>query len=121
MEAVAQAACWSVEDEVFGLKLRRKMNSFQARHWNKRYRYLTQCSPKHPFVRKVINGEVSFTDPKELLEYLKNSEDAAYMRSDSEDLAIVADMYQMQIKVVTTKGPANKSPTVNWIVPNVEM
>ena len=40
------------QDEVFGPKLRRKMNIFLARHWYSKYQYLTQCSPKHPVVRK---------------------------------------------------------------------
>ena len=40
------------------------------------------------------------------------------MWTDSEDLAIVADMYQMKIKVITTKGSTDKNSTVNWINPD---
>ena len=109
------------KDEVFGPKLRRKMNYFQATHWNNRYQYLTQCSQNHPFVRQLKGKKVRFTDPEELIEFLKHSEEAAYMWTDSEDLAIIADMYQMKIKVVTTKGETDKSPTVNWIHPDPEL
>ena len=97
------------------------MNIFLARHWYSKYQYLTQCSPKHPFDRKcpkLESGEVNYSDPKELIEFLKTSEEAAYMWTDSEDLAIVADMYQMKIKVITTKGSTDKNPTVNWINPD---
>ena len=30
-------------------------------------------------------------------------------------------MYQMKIKVVTTSGPADKNPTVNWIHPDLDL
>ena len=50
-----------------------------------------------------------------------NSDDAEYMWSDSEDLAIIADMYQMKIKIITTKGMHDDQPTVNWIYPDPRM
>ena len=43
------------------------------------------------------------------------------MWSDSEDLSIIADLYQMKIKVITTKGIDDKNPIVNWIYPDQEM
>ena len=46
------------------------MNIFFADHWEERYQYLTQCSPGHPFIRKVKGKEKKFTEPKELLKYL---------------------------------------------------
>ena len=56
-----------------------------------------------------------------LIEYLKNSEAAAYMWCDSEDLSIIADIYQINIKIITTKGRNDKNPTVNWISPESTM
>ena len=56
------AAAFLFQDEVFGPKLRRRMNVFQAEHWVKRYQYITQCSKGHPFERKLRGGKVSFTD-----------------------------------------------------------
>ena len=115
------AAAYLFHDEVFGPKLRRNMNCYIANHWNERYKYITQCSENHPFVRNSRNGEVKFTEPLKLFEYLKNSEDSAYLWSDSEDLSVISDMYQIRIKIITTKGSMDKNPTVNWIHPTKEL
>ena len=100
----SSASAFLFGDEVFGPKLRKRMNRFMAKHWYKRYQNITQCSSKHPFVRKLGAGEVEYTDPKELIEYLMTSEKAAYMWSDSEDMSVISDMYQVTIKVITTAG-----------------
>ena len=71
-----------------------------------------------PFKRRVKNEIVEFTDPEDLINYLKTSDDAMYMWSDSEDLVVIADMYQLRIKIITTKGAQDKKPTVNWILPD---
>ena len=39
------------------------------------------------------------------------------MWSDSEDLAIIADIYQMKIKVITINR-ADNIPTVKWFYPD---
>ena len=38
-----------------------------------------------------------------------------------EDLAIISDMYQIKIKIISTKGREDKNPTVNWIYPDQGM
>ena len=43
------------------------------------------------------------------------------MWSDSEDIAVIADMYQLNIKVISTKGPSDSNPTVNWVYPDKNM
>ena len=43
------------------------------------------------------------------------------MWSDSEDLAVIADMFQIRIKVITTKGSNDKTPTENWIYPDLKL
>ena len=110
-------AAFLFSDEVFGPKLRKRMNAFFVKHWYTRYQNISQCSEGHPFKRNVKGGEVQFTDPKKLLKFLKNSPKAAFMWSDSEDLAIIADMFQLKIKVLTTKGLDDMEPTVNYIYP----
>ena len=118
----SSASAFLFKDEVFGPKLRRNMNKFMAKHWGKKYQYKTQCSDGHPFVRKIgVGGQVSFSDPKELIKYLENSEESGYMWTDSEDLSIIADMYQVKIKVITTKGEGDENPIVNLIVPDDDM
>ena len=67
-------AAFLFHDEVFGPKLRRKMNIHMAKHWNVRYKHITQCSPGHPFQRKLGNRLVRFTDPEKLIEFLIKSE-----------------------------------------------
>ena len=37
---------------------------------------------------------ISFTDSEELLTFLEKSEATNYMWSDSEDMAVIADMYE---------------------------
>ena len=109
------------EDENEGPKLRLLLNKFMAEHWDKQYKYLTQCSPETPFIRKCKGRQIKFTDPTELTKFLKDSHDAAFMWTDSEDLKVLADMYQVRIKVITTKGLDDKSVTVNWIYPDESM
>ena len=88
----------------------------------KKYKFKCQCSDDSPFVREVGRGKrVTFTDPEKLKEYLNESEEAVYMWSDSEDLAVISDMFQVKIKVITTKGASDENPSVNWILPDEDM
>ena len=117
----SSASAFLFKDEVFGKKLRRGMNRRMAKHWYKRYQFITQCSEDHPFIRKLGGGEVRFTDPLELIKYLDTSEEAANMWTDSEDLSVISDMYQVKIKVITTAGEKDENPTVNLIYPDPDL
>ena len=58
---------------------------------------------------RQLNGQlVEFTNSKDLQKFLMSSEDAAFMWSDSEDLAVISDMFQLRIKIITSKGPLEK-------------
>ena len=115
------AAAFLFHDEKFGPELRKKMNMFQAEHWFRRYQYITPCSPERPFERRLKGGIVSFTEPEKLLRFLKSSEDAAFMWSDSEDLAVVSDLFQINIRIITMKNSEDKNPTENFICPDESM
>ena len=116
------ASAFLFKDEVYGPSLRKQMNVFFADHWFDKYQYVTQCSEDDPFVRKIGGGgKITFTDPVELVKYFKSPDAASYIWSDSEDLAVIADMYRINIKVITTKGSMDNSPTVNWIRPDVNL
>ena len=118
----SSASAFLFKDEVFGTQLKRKTNKFLAKHWEKKYKFKCQCSEVSPFVREVGRGKiVTFTDPEKLKEYLNESEEAVYMWSDSEDFAVIADMYQVKIKIITTNGPTDENPIVNWILPDEDM
>ena len=43
------------------------------------------------------------------------------MWSDSEDLSVLSDMYQLKIKIITTKGTEDTNPIVTWIYPDEEL
>ena len=109
------AAAHLFEDEVFGPKLRKNMNLFWANHFYRKYQYITPCSSETPFKRNIKGELIEFSYPELLIEFLRTSDDAQYMWSDSEELAILADMYQMRIKIITTN---RKNPTINWIYPD---
>ena len=64
---------------------------------------------------------MKYTDPKELVEYLATADEAKYMWTYSEDLAVISDMYQVRIKVITTKGIDDERPTINWIYPDAKL
>ena len=69
--------------------------------------------------RKHKDGDVSYDDPAELLHFFTSSSNKAlYMWSNSEDLAIISDMHQIKIKIITTKGREDMNPTVYCIHPN---
>ena len=44
------------KDEVFGAKLKRNMNIFLAKHWERKYKHKTACSKNNPFERKLGGG-----------------------------------------------------------------
>ena len=69
-------------------------------------------------MRKHKDGDVSYTDPVELLKFLTTSKKATFMWCNIEDLAVISDMYQIKIKIISTKGREDKNPTVNWIYPD---
>ena len=110
------------KDEVYGPKLRRKMNLFAAEHHNQgRYKFIFNCSPETPYIRKLGDGVVKFTVLSELIEFLKKSEKAAFMWTENKDLAILSYLYQINIKIITTKGESDKNVTENWIFPDPEL
>ena len=43
------------------------------------------------------------------------------MWSDGVDLAVIADMYQVNIKIITMRNSEDKNPTVNWVYPEKTM
>ena len=74
-----------------------------------------------PYLRQVgVSGKkVRFEEGEEekFLLFLK-TEEAAFLWSDSEDLQIMSNLYQMTIKTITTKGDNDDYPTVNYIGPD---
>ena len=114
------AAVHLFQDESFGPRLRIKMNNFLADNYEN-YKEIFPCSEAEPFVRQLKGEQVIFNNPENLKKFLKTSQEAGFMWSDSEDLKILSDMYQLRIKIITTKGPTDDNPSVNWIEPDKNM
>ena len=116
------AAAFFFHDEVFGPKLRMRMNQFFVKHWKTKYQSICPCSQETPFVRMTSEGEVSYNDPEELFKYLLSENKKTYsMWSDCVDLVVIADLYQVDIKVITIRSQSDKNPTVNWIYADKNM
>ena len=49
------------------------------------------------------------------------SKSESYMWSDSEDLAVLSDMYQIRRKIITSNGPDDENVAVNWIYPDLDL
>ena len=112
------AATHLFQDVTRGRQLRREMNTYIADHSdyykNKGY----WCSEDSPFEREcpsIKSGKVHFKNPEDLYAFLRFSEDGSVMWSDSEDLHVLANMYQFPIKVITYFTENTKEPTVNMI------
>ena len=113
------AAAFLFGDEKYGRRLRLRMNKFMGKHFYTHYENKTQCTVESPFIRKLGSGKkVIFADPEKLIDFLINDEQADTMWVDSEDLAVIADMFQINIKIITIRKKKHSKPVqVNWIYP----
>ena len=107
------------KDPKYGPNFRILMNNFIADRW-----HFYQNKIAFPYVRKIgVKGEYArfeIGEEEEFRQFLR-SKKAAFLWTDSEDLHVMANMYQMQIKVITSKGPEDSQPTVNMIGPDSEL
>ena len=120
--AINAAAAHIFEDESLGPTLRREMNKHIAK--NQSY-YINKgyfADVDSPFERKIGNGpDIKFHENGALYEWLDNSTEALFMWSDSVDLLVIANMYKVDIKVITVFNDSKRNPTINWIYPDTVM
>ena len=113
------ASIWLFRDTKFGPKLRGVMCNHMADRWDF---YKEKVS--FPYERKVgVQGKVvKFQEgqEKDFLSFLR-SEDAPYLWVDSEDIQVIANLYQISIKVISIKDDDDPNPTVNFVGPDPEM
>ena len=114
------AAAHLFHDEKMGPTLRIKSNIFLAENYE-HYKDIFPCSKSQPYIRRLKGEQKRFEDPEELKKFLLTSQEAGYMWSDSEDLKIISDLYQIKIKIITMKSSTDEDPTVNWIIPDKNM
>ena len=92
-----------------GLRLRGAVNNHMADCWNSHYRYKVSF----PYKRQVgVHGKwVEFHQEEQYLKFLRSSEEAVYLYQE-------ANLYQMQIKVITMKNDVDGNPVVSNIGPD---
>ena len=107
------AAAWMFHDQSLGPYLSRNINLDFIQNWTFWEPFFT-----FPFVRQLGNGQlINCQDKEELFEFLRNSNEGAYMWRGHEDFAVISNMFQVKIKIVTIKGPTDENPTINVIEP----
>ena len=117
--AANAGACHIFHDAKYGPQFRMVMNNHMADRWhfykNKvNFPYERQVGVSGKFVRFEVSEEEKFC------KFLKTKE-SAFLWSDSEDIQLMANLYQMNIRIITTKGAADQSPTVNFIGPDPDL
>ena len=107
-----------LEDPKQGPKLRRVINLHTCDRWQ-----YYQEKYQFPYKRQIgASGEcVVFKNQNELLEFLRNDERADFLWTDSQELLAIANLYQVTIKVITTKGLEDKTPITNIITPDPDL
>ena len=64
---------------------------------------------------------VVFDHPEQYVEFLLKNPDASLLWSDTEEFIAISNLYQMEIKIITTKGPDDTKPHLNIIQPDPEL
>ena len=115
---IRASAAHIFENQKYGPRFRSLINTHIMDRWDF---YSNKVS--FPYSRQVgIEGRVvEFNVPEEYLEFLRHDKDAAYLWTDSEELVAVSNLYQIEIKIITVKGPDYKNPVMNMIKPDPEL
>ena len=117
--AINAGAAHLFREPKYGPELRLVLNNHLADRWS-----IYKDHVSFPYVRKVgVQGNfVRFETGEEerFCEFLRSKE-SAYLWSDNLDLQLMCNLYQMQIKIITTKGSEDPHPIVSWLCPNPEL
>ena len=117
--AMNAGAAHCFRDPKYGPQLRMVLNNHLADRWS-----IYKDRVSFPYERKVgVEGKfVRFESGEEekFCEFLRSKE-SAYLWSDHLDLQLLCNLYQMQIKIITTKGSEDPHPIVSWLCPNPEL
>ena len=98
------------EDQNEGIRFRSVINTHIAdRFWDY---YCHRVS--FPYKREIGTGgkSVEFSSPQEYLNFLKTNPDAKFLWSDNEELLAIANLYQMNINIIKTRGPEDRNPSM---------
>ena len=110
-------AAWIFQDQSLGPYIGRDLNTHFANNWD-----YWKNKFEIPFIREVGNGrQIICKNEKELLDFLLNSEEGAYLWRGHEDFSVLSSTYQCNIKIITISGQNDPNPRVNIIEPNPEV
>ena len=115
--ALNAASTHIFEDQSQGRKFRSILNN----HMERKFSFYSQ-KISFPYERQVgVAGEsVRFDNSEEYLQYLRSNE-AQLLWSDAEELIAIANLYQIDIRVITTRGPEDPEPTMATIGPDKDL
>ena len=107
---------WIFQDPSLGPYLARNINAHFVKYWEYWEKVFV-----FPFVRNVGNGKnIEIHNKEELFNFLLSSNEGAFMWRGQEDFCVVANTYQVRIKIITIRGYDDENPVVNIIEPNPE-
>ena len=115
--ALNAASAHIFEDQSQGRRFRSILNN----HMERKFPFYSQ-KISFPYERQVgVAGKtVRFDNSEEYLQYLRSNE-AHLLWPDAEELIAIANLYQMDIRVITTKGPEDPEPTMATIGPDEDV
>ena len=106
------------EDPEQGSQFRHVINVHMVDRWD----YYNQ-KIVFPYRRQIgASGDwVHFQAALEFLNFLRNDKNAAFLWTDSEEIHAIANLYQINIKIITTNGSETSKPVLNIIGPDSEL
>ena len=107
--ALRSIAGWIFQDPSLGPYLGRNVNEHFVKNWHYWKNYFT-----FPYKRNIGNGGSKvFMNAVELLNFLKNAKDGAFMWRDHQDLAAISNIYRFKIKVITIDNTMDANPIIH--------
>ena len=76
-----------------------------------------------PYKRQVgVNGDwVHFVEAAEFIEFISTNDGSAFLWTDSEEILAIANLYQINIKVITLRTKEDLDPVTSFIVPDPDI
>ena len=102
-------AGWIFQDPTEGPYLGRNVNAHFVRNWHYWKNFFS-----FPFVREIGNkGVIRIENERDLLKFLENGEEGAFMWRDHEDFAAISNIFQVRIKIITVRNTEDLHPTIS--------
>ena len=115
---IRSGAAHIFEDQEEAKRFRKVINL----HITDRWSYYENKIP-FPYSRQVgVQGKwKKFKTPDEYLTYICNNAESELLWTDTEEIHAIANLYQINIKIITIKGKDDPKPTIKKVGPNPEL